>query len=241
MTSPLKTYALKFLTKGLLLDLEDGLRAAGRKAFAVIHDHTTLNRKRAREAEGQIRFRMMEQEFEQLCSTHGGRLLEGGIVPQTDLQVFQPFMRFTVGGRGIILGLATMPEPKAVPAKNKSRLAAVRLNYHLSPRLDLDGHGPKIDDIFVLFLVARDREKAGQLQEVAIGIVDSSYQSFLFYERLDEFLSGFADEAPKDPIVPLTPSAPAVTLKKIHTPFIPNEVQSEEHGRDDSSDKGSGA
>ena len=56
-------------------------------------------------------------------------------------------MRFEADGEALILGIATMPEPRALPHKNKSRLAGASLNFDLTPRLDFDGTGPKIGDI----------------------------------------------------------------------------------------------
>lgn len=227
MTLAGKTVLLKALHKDLLVELEDGLRAEALKAFEIVRDHTGLDKKRARESEGQLRFRMMERRFEEVCQTHGGRLLDGGVIPSTDLKVFQPFMRFEIEDRGIILGLAAMPEPKAVPNKNKSRLAGVSVNYQLTPRFDFDGSGPKVGDIFVLLLVARDRERAGKIEEVAIGVIDSNYESFLFYETLDVFLSGHADAPPVAPEeAEPEPEAPPATvaLRKQVTPFVPPEA-----------------
>jgi hypothetical protein len=216
------------LGKNLLIDLEDRVRAEAVKAFEMIRDHSGLDRKRARETEGQARFRMWEQGFEEVCSLHGGRLLDGGVIPNTELKVFQPFMRFEQGEIGIVLGLAAMPEPKSIPIKNKSRSAGVSLNYDLSPRLDLDGKGPKVGDVFALLLVSRHRERAGQIEEIAVGIIDSAYESYLFYESLDTFLSGHGD-APAaglvDPTSPTPSAAPIkVSLKKVVKPFVPPEA-----------------
>jgi hypothetical protein len=212
------------LPKLLLIDLEDRLRAEAVKANEMVRDHSGLDTKRARELVGQARFRMMEKGFEEVCTLHEGKLLDGGVIPKTELKVFQPFMRFEFGGEGVILGLAAMPEPRAIPHKNKSRLAGVSLNYHLSPRLDLDGTGPKVGDIFTLFLCSRDRQQAGQIEEVAIGVVNSTYEAFLFYEPLEKFLSGYAD-APADVSAPIAALEPTVvTLKKKITPFVPPEA-----------------
>lgn len=232
MTDAIKHHLRLVLQKDLLLDLEDRVRAEAVKAFEMIRDHSGLDKKRAREAEGQARFRMMEQGFEEVCALHGGRLLEGSLIPRTELKVFQPFMRFEVNSKGIILGLAAMPEPRAVPGKNKSRLAGVTLNYDLTPRLDLDGKGPKVGDVFALALVSRHREKAGQIEEIAVGVIDSKYESYLFYESLDKFLSGHGD-APVESRAPSAPSAaaqPAITvsLKKVVTPFVPPEAPDRE-------------
>ena len=69
----------------------------------------------------------MEQAFEEVCGLHGGKLLDGGVVPLTDLKVFQPFNRFEFEGQNFILGLASIPEPDALPSKNMSRSAAVSI------------------------------------------------------------------------------------------------------------------
>ena len=210
-------------SRDLLIDLEDRLRAGALRAMETIRDNAGLDKKRAREAEGQLRFRMMEHGFEQVCTLHGGTLVDG-VVPNTELKIFQPFMRFENEGKGIILGLAAMPEPKSIPVKNRSRLAGVTMNYHLSPRLDLDGSGPKIGDIFVLFLVARSREKAGHIEEVAMGVVDSKYETFLFYETLDRFLAGSTDALPDRAAGDVTQPTVSVSIKAGVKPFVPPEA-----------------
>ena len=89
------------LTKEFLLSAEDSLRAEAIKARDVIRDHSGLkDRRRARGAEGQLRFRMMEERFEEVCQHFGGRPLEGGVIPGTELKVFQPFCRFETEGQG---------------------------------------------------------------------------------------------------------------------------------------------
>src|SRR5690606_23384001 len=113
-------------------------------------------------------------------------------------------------GGGVILGLAAMPDRRLLPGKNKSRLAGVKLNYYLTPRLDFDAGGPKVGDIFVLLLVSRDKDKSGLLDEIAIGVVNSKYSAFLFYEPLDQFLRDVGGAtAPGTSPSPVTP--PEVT------------------------------
>lgn len=217
------------LDRGLVLDVEDRLRAESAKAHQMVVDHSGLDRKRARELEGQARFRMMEKGFEEVCWAHGGVLLEEGLIPGTKLKVFQPFMRFEASEQGVILGLAAMSNPETVPTKNKSRLAGVTLNYNLSLRLDFDGAGAKIGDIFALLLVSRDHDRAGLLDELALGVVTSNYTSFLFYESLGRFLR---DTATPDP-VPLRPEpdpgsgTAKVALRKIPKKFVPPEAPME--------------
>jgi len=221
------------ITRELSLDLEDRLKAEAAKAFEMVRERSGLDKKRARELEGQARFRMMEQGFEEVCAKHGGDLLEGGIVPRSDLKVFQPFMRFETKNRGVILGLASMPEPNSVPAKNKSRLAAVSLNYDLSPRLDLDGKGPKIGDVFALLLVSRDRSKAGRIEEIALGIINAEYTAFLFYEPLEVFLAGDVGAAPLKGPSPEKPD-PTVRLRKQPKKFVPPESPESNEGNKES-------
>ena len=226
---PIKSHICMVLSRELLLDLEDRVRAEALKAFEMIRDHSGLNGRRARGAEGQARFRMMEQGFEDVCHLHGGHLLDGAIIPNTELQVFQPFMRFDSSNPAVILGLASMAETKTLPAKNMSREAGVTVNYELVPRLDLDDKGPKIGDIFVLLLVSRDRENPGKIEEVAVGVINSQYEHFLFYEPLDQFLSG---DSAMPSIVPEPPSVTlpttGVVLKRRPIPFLPPEVGTDE-------------
>lgn len=221
MPIDLKAHLNRTLTPALLIDLEDAMRAEAAKAHAMVHDHAGLNRKRSRELEGQARFRMMEERFEAVCQIHGGLLLTDGVIPNTDRKVYQPFMRFQSDGRGVIFGLAAMPEPKKIPAKNLSRTSGVSLNYHFSQRLDLDGTGPKVGDLFALFLVARDRERAGKIEELAVGVIESAYNAFLFYQPLDQFLAHSADMT--DMSQPSELVIPKVTLKREVRPFQPPE------------------
>lgn len=239
MTDAIRIRLRAILSRDLLIDLEDRLRAESVKAYEMIRDHSGLTRKRAREAEGQARFRMCEQGFEDVCALQGGHLLEGSVIPMTDLKIYQPFMRFEQESHGVILALATMPETGSLPVKNKSRLAGVTINYDLSLRLDLDGTGPKVGDIFAVLLVSRDRERAGKIEEIALGVIESNYEGFLYYEPLDGFLADTVEVEPDDdrpaPPAEVVTAAPQVTLKKVMTPFVPPEApkpDEEEGGAD---------
>lgn len=214
---------LEALPKELLLDLEDRLRAAALKAAEVVRAELLLNAKRSREAEGQIRFRLQEQSYEEVIQQHGGYLLPDGVMWGTDLKIFQPFARFPGPNVGIILGFASMPEPRKIPPKNQSRAAGVTLNASLQPSL-LDGDdSPKPTDIFVLFLTARDRQQAGMIEEIAIGVIGSDYKDFIFYASLDDFLRGYESK-------PLAPDGPddggaKVKLRPTRKRFVPPEEQ----------------
>ncbi|WP_156918186.1 hypothetical protein [Bradyrhizobium sp. Cp5.3] len=229
MTAPIRSRLRTVLSRNLLIDLEDRIKAEALRAHEVVRDgFEGLTPLRARGLEGQARFRSCEQGFEDVCSLHGGHLLEGGVMPKTDLRIHQPFMRFEHEGQGIILALASMPATGALPAKNKSRLAGVSVNYELSLRLDFDGTGPKIGDIFVALLVARDRDRAGKIEEIAVGVIESNYEGFLYYEPLNSFLAGedgvAPDVPPPTPIAPPEAEQPQVMLKKVMRPFVPPEA-----------------
>jgi hypothetical protein len=227
MTVPLGNRLRAVLIRDLIIDLEDRLRADAFKAHEVIRDgFEGLTPLRARGLEGQARFRICEQGFEDVCALHGGQLLEGGLIPRTDLKVHQPFMRFEQDGQGVILALASMPATGLLPVKNKSRLAGVNINYDLSLRLDFDGAGPKLGDIFAVLLMARDRERAGKIEELAVGVIESSYENYLYYESLEDFLAGAAEPPAVDPTPTPEVPAPQVTLKKTVTPFVPPEAPS---------------
>lgn len=223
MSNPIKRLLPAACFKAIFLDLEDRCRAEALKAHEMVRDHAGLDTKRSRELEGQARFRMMEKGFQEVCQLHGGKLLVDGLIPNTDLKIFQPFMRFEIDGQGVILGLAAIPEPSALPVKNKSRLAGVKLNFYLSPRLDLDGSGPQKGDIFIVFLVSRDRERAGRLEEIAVGAISSEYDQYLYYESLERYVEGFEDVPAPGPTGLDAPS-PSVRLKPAVQRFIPPEA-----------------
>lgn len=211
------------LPRDLLIDLLDTAAARARQAHELIRDNTDLTGRSARGLEGQARFRLMEKGFQDTCEFHGAMRLEGDVIPGTDLRYYQPFMRFGGDQPGVLLGLASMPEPKELPTKNQSRLAGVTLNYRLTPRLDLecDGGTAKPGDVFVLFLFARDPSRGGRLQEVAIGVIDTEYQRFLDYETVESFMEAYAP--PPTETEPATESQPLVMLKKAPKAFRPPE------------------
>lgn len=198
MTDDVKARLIAALPRDLMLDLVDMVTARAYAAHELVRDHTDLRGKGARGLEGQARFRLMERGFEDVCELHGGVPLGGGAMPGTELRFFQPFMRFGGAEPGVVLALASMPYPKEKPVKNQSRLAGVSLNRFLTPELDLGHESPKPGDVFVLFLVARDPSQAGKIEEIALGLIDAEYETFLTYEVIEDFLSGYG--APEMPI-----------------------------------------
>lgn len=66
------------------------------------------------------------------------------------------------------------------------------------------------------------------IDEIAVGVVDSGYSNFLFYEALDEFLRDQSD-APLAPAPVVVEPAkaepkPEVKLRKQIKPFVPPEA-----------------
>lgn len=229
-SAEIKARIVTTLPRDLILDLYDVAMSRAREAHELVQ-RTDLSGRSARGLEGQARFRLMEQGFQVACGLHGGVPLEGDVIPGTVLRYFQPFMRFGSDKPGVVLGLASMPARKEIPNKNRSRLAGVSMNHIVSSQLDLDGTGgaPKVGDVFVLLLFARDREHGGRVDEVAIGLIDSDYASFLLYEPIERFLEGYAgfDAPPSD-----DGSHPLVTLKKVRKAFLPPETPDSDNAID---------
>ena len=72
----------------------------------------------------------------------------------------------------------------------------------------------------MLLLCARDVAKGGRLEEVAMGVIDTEYQSFLAYEPIETLMAEFAPPAVKPEPAPEA-SPPLVTLKKTRKPYKP--------------------
>ncbi|MFG3594467.1 hypothetical protein [Bradyrhizobium sp. RDI18] len=73
MTAPIRSRLRTVLSRDLLIDLEDRIKAEALRAHEVVRDgFEGLTPLRARGLEGQARFRSCEQGFEDVCSLHGG-------------------------------------------------------------------------------------------------------------------------------------------------------------------------
>jgi hypothetical protein len=185
------------LSRELILELYDLLVARAACADSMIRDHADLDAKRARMVVGRVRFPMQEKSFEDACAARGGHKLDTEVLPGTDLKFFQPFFRFPTEKVGVILGFASMPEGNRLPIENISRKAGVSLNYELENRFDFDGKGAKPDDVYALFLVARDPDHAGRVSDVAVGVINAEYDAYIFYETVEAFLKDLGDPEPK--------------------------------------------
>lgn len=213
---------LSVLPRDLAIDLLDMMVTRARKAHELIYDNTDLAGPTARVLEGLARFGLLEKGFADTCKLHGGIPLDGDVLPDTNLRVHQPFMRFGGQSLGVILGIASMPAPRELPAKNRSRRAGVTLNYRLTPRLDFGGGGTAHPgDTFVLFLFARDRSQGGRLAEIAIGVIDAEYHGYLMYLPIEGLMERYAPPPPETP--PPPDDKPVVRLRKNHKRFKPPE------------------
>jgi hypothetical protein len=237
MPENLKKRLLATLPRHLLIDLFDMAASKALQAYELVRDGADLDTKRANEAVGQLRFRMQEKGFVETCALHGGLVLPDGVIPGVSARTYQPFVRFGEEGPGVILGLATMPSAGELPAKNRSRLAGVMLNTGFNPGL-FDEPGPQPGDIFVLFLVARDRANPGLIDEIGVGVIDDAYNIFVFYEPIDQFLAGYGpDGAPAAPEDPHAPTPSLVRLKRARKPFKPPEQPNDDDADDKADDR----
>jgi len=218
-----------FFPRDMIIDLNDMTTALALEAHKIVSERTKLKGKSARGAEGQLRFRILEQGFQEICEQHGGVLIENGLaIGGTVHRIYQPFMRFSKGdGTGVILAIASMPGKRELPVKNESRKAGVMLNYHVTPRLALDKSDPQLGDTFVLFLTARDRAKAGQIEEVAIGVIDSKYEGYVFYETIERFMARYAPAQEE-----AKPQENIVKLKRNRKVYVPPEAPEEAKAED---------
>jgi len=195
----IKARIVSILPRDLLIDLLDTAVARAHQAHELIRDNTDLTGRGARGLEGQARFRLMEKGFQDTCERHGGMRLEGDVIPGTGLRYYQPFMRFGGDHPGVLLGLASMPEPMRV-AEQKPIPARWR-DTELPPDT-ASGPGWRWPDgkagrHLHPLLFARDPSQGGRLQEVAIGVIDAEYQGLLVYETVETFMGPMRRLPPK--------------------------------------------
>lgn len=178
-------------------------------ANSVIKDNTDLSARRAAKAEGMLRFQSLEQGFETLGSLHAAENLLQKALPGIDSPVYQPFQRFD----DVIVGFAMHTEGGKLPPRNKSRGAGAQLNFDFTEHLELETH-KATDVLFVVLMAARDKAIAGGIESIELGVIDPSYDHFLYCEKIDVFLAGY-EAAPKPPAPDTTP---LVKLRKSPTP-----------------------
>lgn len=187
---------VRAIKQPLIIDLIDRLPQEAFRAHEMVKNESGLEGRSARELTGQARFRMMEKGFVDENVKHGGLRLDADIMPGIGEHVFQPFYIYGDAGERVVLGLATISEPSKLPGKNRSRGAAVQLNYRVLPTLDFEGTSPKAGDIFVLFLVARDPQHGGMIKEMAIGVIDALYQQYIAYVPIEKLLALYSTPTP---------------------------------------------
>lgn len=219
---------VRTIKQPLVIDLIDRLTQEAFRAFEMVKNESGLEGRSARELTGQARFRMMEKGFVDENVKHGGTRLDAEVMPGVGEHVYQPFFIHGSAEDRIVLGLATISEPAKLPTKNRSRGAAVQLNYRILPTLDFDGTSPKPGDIFVLLLVARDPKHGGMINEIAIGVIDALYQQYIVYVPIEKLLALYSAPTP-------TSSTPGggMTLKADPKKFVAPEQGSNSPHRGD--------
>ena len=199
------------IPKHLLLELEEGIRAAGRQAKTVTGE-LEVGRRSAGRVRGQIRTALVEQLLVRSAEDSGFASGEAGAVPGTDLYLHQAFAMIN---RAIIVR-ATQSRSNMLPSVNKSRKRLVE-NFNSAFTGDLfraesviDAGGP----IAVFLVVAPDPSASDGVGSIHISVVDDRYDHFLFDENLDAFLSRYAVPAE-------TAEEPVLVPRAVLHPYVP--------------------
>ncbi|MGE0604748.1 MAG: hypothetical protein AB7O46_13280 [Xanthobacteraceae bacterium] len=199
------------LPKSELVEFLNGVHSAAKRSAKLANDAGLEGAGKARVA-GFTRFILSENVLDNTAKSMGAEPLSGTI-PATDLRIYQ-----TVHVKnGALLGLATIPEPGILPAKNLTRanLSSI-VNAHWQPDLFKTGPHPTIE-IYAVLIVCRDPANISDLQEVAIAVISAKYDQYLHYEKLDQFLKRYEPVSEKK-------SAPAVKPKlKTASPYVAPE------------------
>jgi hypothetical protein len=137
-----------------------------------------------------------------------------GTVPGTEVKVYQQ-VHFV---KGVLLGLASVPEPGELPVRNLTRSNLAQcINAHWEADLFGKRTAPPEIEVYALLLVCRDRKNLGDLQEVAIAVIAANYDKYLHYERLESFLRRY--EPKEEPQPNVTP-----VMKKSVGTYVPPEI-----------------
>jgi hypothetical protein len=192
------------IPKYFLLELEEGIRAAGRRAKTVTGE-LDVGRRSAGRVRGQIRTALVEQLLVRSACDSGFAAEEAGMVPGTELYLHQAFAMIN---RAVVVR-ATQSRTSALPVINKSRMRLVE-SFNSAYCSDLFRTEPLVDaggPIAVFLLVAPDPSSPDGVGSIRVSVVDDRYDHFLFEENLEKFLSRYAvpTEVVEEPV--LTPRA----------------------------------
>ncbi|MFV0369015.1 MAG: hypothetical protein ACK5KM_11195, partial [Hyphomicrobiaceae bacterium] len=138
------------VSKDLLIDIDAEARST-RKAAGEAALGMGLVGRDALQIAGFGAHKLFENRLTELWAAAGGEVLVGGLIPGTELRNYQPLCR---QGR-VILGKASILDPRELPAKNLTRANAATLNSRYATVSFLPGMeppAPSEDVISVLLL-----------------------------------------------------------------------------------------
>jgi hypothetical protein len=199
------------IPKHLLLELDEGIRAAGRQAKTVTGG-LEVGRRSAGRVRGQIRTALVEQLLVRSAEDSGFAAGEAGTVPGTELYLHQAFVMINRA----VLVRATQGRSNALPSVNKSRKRLVE-NFNSAYTRDLFRSEPLVDaggPIAVFLVIAPDPSAPDGVGSVHISVVDDRYDHFLFEENLEAFLSRYAVAAE-------TVEEPVLVPRAVVHPYVP--------------------
>lgn len=205
------------LPKSFLLEFDEGVRAAGRRAKEVTKSLEVSKRHGGRVG-GQIRTALVEQLLVRSAESAGFEAEEAGAVEGTEIYLYQAFAQV---GRAIVVR-ATISSANPLPSPNKSRkrlVEAVNAAYSrdlFRPVPQDDAGGP----IAVFFVVTPNPAAVDGIGGINVAVVDDRYDHYLFDEPFEEFLARYATVSETTEEVVIKP-------RKISTPYVaPEEQQS---------------
>jgi hypothetical protein len=172
-----------------LLEFEERVRAAGRRAKVVTGELAVGKRSGAR-VRGQIRTALIEQGIVDASHASGFPAEEAGILEGSELYLYQAFARIN---RAIVVR-ATLGSASGLPTENKTRKRLVeKINSVYSrdffrPELVVDTGGP----IAVFLIVTPNPVAADGIGAINIAVVDDRYDHYLFAEPLETFMTRYA-------------------------------------------------
>jgi len=200
----------KCIPRDFLIDLLDDHDTAFRQASLATADLGLEKRRRIRAA-GWTRFELLEQGMSNLCDLYGGFALPDGVLPGTELRLFNDCYVFG----DVLLGRASMVEAGSLPKKNLTRSRASTLNrFRQTTFLEPEAStGAKAPTVFVLILSSRDFSDLSKPGEIAVAVIEDGYNQFSMYQRLEDFIASYDDMTSADDV--LGPGQPEAAIDPV--------------------------
>ena len=208
------------IPREFLLDFYEKTYTTFQKVDNTIRDEYQLKGSDASWASGLLRFINIQADFKLDAPKYEGIDVSKQYVetlPKMD-RIYQPFHLFEnkKSGPNVLLGFTSLLKSKQIPKYNLSRQTAIKLNKPIAPNPDLFDSSVPIDTtlanetIYVCLCVVRDNRSPASPAEIALGIIDPSYQTYIYYFLLKEILMIYSDKDAN----PAQNEKPNLTLKK---------------------------